>query len=63
MLAMERLRAYPVHEIRRALESRQERRTPSPIDLGLRLRTEALGLSRLMTPTNSDAGSGVGAAA
>ena len=35
---------------------------PSPIDLGLRLRTEAFGLSRKMTLTHRRAGSAAGAA-
>ncbi len=40
----------------------KRRRRLSPIDLGLRLRTEALGLSRKMTPTGRCAGSTAGAA-
>jgi len=44
-------------------QNRQEQWQPSPIDLGLRLRTEALDLSRKMTLTHRRAGSTAGAAA
>ena len=43
-------------------EIRREWPLPSPIDLGLRLRTEAFGLSRKMTLTHRRAGSAAGAA-
>ena len=43
-------------------QSRRERPLPSPIDLGLRLRTEAYNLSRKMTLTDRRAGSAAGAA-
>ena len=38
-------------------QNRQEQRHPSPIDLGLELRTEAVSLSRKMTLTHRRAGS------
>ncbi len=43
-------------------QNRQEWRPPSPIDLGLMLRTEAFSLSRKMTLTHRRAGSAAGAA-
>jgi hypothetical protein len=43
-------------------QNRQEWRPPSPIDLGLMLRTEAFSLSRKMTLTHRRAGSTAGAA-
>ena len=61
-LAVKSLRAYPVQYLRAPHQSRQERRRPSPIDLGLLLRTEALSLSRKMTLTDRRAGSAAGAA-
>jgi len=59
---MKSLRAYPIQHFRRPLQNRQERRLPSPIDLGLMLRTEAISLSRKMTLTHRRAGSAAGAA-
>ena len=46
----------------RGRQNRREQPLPSPIDLGLQLRTEALGLSRKMTLTHRRAGSTAGAA-
>jgi hypothetical protein len=60
--AMKSLRAYPIQNFRAPLQNRQERRRPSPIDLDLLLRTEALGLSCKMTLTHRRTGSPAGAA-
>jgi len=57
------LRACPVRIYRPPRRSRQARRRPSPIVLGLGLRTEALRLSRQMTLANRLAGQPAGAAA
>jgi hypothetical protein len=60
---MKSLRAYPIQNFRAPLQNRQEWRRPSPIDLGLLLRTEALGLSCKMTFTDRRTGSPAGTAA
>ncbi len=46
---MERLRAYPALLFQLPPQNRRNSGQPSPIDLGLGLRTEAFDLSRKMT--------------